>query len=53
LDYAPHLEVETYTWEVLPGEGKPDLVAGLTRELVATRGLLAEVAWIDKIPGSN
>ena len=40
LDYAPHLEVETYTWGVLPGEDKPDLVTGLTRELVATRALL-------------
>jgi sugar phosphate isomerase/epimerase len=40
LDYAPHLEVETYTWGVLPGEDKPDLVTGLTRELLATRALL-------------
>ena len=23
LDYAPHLEVETYTWEVLPGNDTP------------------------------
>lgn len=42
LDYAPHLEVETYTWEVLPGAGA-DLVEGLARELTATRGLVAEV----------
>jgi hypothetical protein len=41
LDYAPHLEVETYTWNVLPGGDKPDLVTGLTRELSATRELLA------------
>jgi hypothetical protein len=40
LDYAPHLEVETYTWGVLPGEDKPDLVTGLTREILATRALL-------------
>jgi sugar phosphate isomerase/epimerase len=40
LDYAPHLEVETYTWDVLPGAGV-DLVDGLTRELRATEGLLA------------
>jgi hypothetical protein len=50
LDYAPHLEVETYTWEVLPGGGKPDLVAGLTAELSATRDLLASlrgsVSWV-------
>jgi len=42
LEYAPHLEVETYTWEVLPGTGPADLVEGLARELTATRKLLAE-----------
>lgn len=41
LDYAPHLEVETYTWQVLPGQAKPDLVTGLSRELSATAALLA------------
>lgn len=40
LDYAPHLEVETYTWEVLPDGGRPNIVDGFTRELVATRQLL-------------
>lgn len=40
LDYAPHLEVETYTWEVLPGDQKPTLVEGLTRELQAASTLL-------------
>lgn len=44
LSYAPHLEVETYTWEVLPGTGAADLVGGLTRELTATRTLLARLA---------
>lgn len=44
LDYAPHLEVETYTWQVLPGEKPPSLVDGLTAELEATRGLLAEIS---------
>jgi sugar phosphate isomerase/epimerase len=43
LDYAPHLEVETYTWEVLPGAGPADLVKGLTRELTATDELLGAV----------
>lgn len=43
LNYAPHLEVETYTWEVLPGAGKIGLVEGLTQELAATRELLASV----------
>ena len=43
LPYAPHLEVETYTWEVLPNRPTVDLVEGLTRELTATRSLLAEV----------
>jgi hypothetical protein len=40
LDYAPHLEVETYTWPVLPGGARVDLVEGLSRELLATRELL-------------
>ena len=44
LDYSPHLEVETYTWEVLPGSGRPDLVNGLTGELNATAALLAELS---------
>ncbi|HEY2587862.1 MAG TPA: metabolite traffic protein EboE [Tepidisphaeraceae bacterium] len=43
LPYAPHLEVETYTWEVMPGAGPADLVGGLTQELVATADLLARV----------
>ena len=44
LDYAPHLEVETYTWNVLPGETTPDLVSGMTSELTATYALLDEIA---------
>jgi hypothetical protein len=40
LDYAPHLEVETYTWEVLPDGKQVSLVDGLTQELQATRDLL-------------
>ena len=40
LNYAPHLEVETYTWEVLPGGGVPNIVDGFTRELLATKKLL-------------
>lgn len=41
LPYAPHLEVETYTWEVLPDGGRRHVVEGLARELQATRELLA------------
>ena len=41
LSYAPHLEVETYTWEVLPGSSPGHLVTGLSRELQATHDLLA------------
>jgi sugar phosphate isomerase/epimerase len=48
LDYAPHLEVETYTWEVLPNRppisGPQPLIDGLTAEMVATRELLAEIS---------
>lgn len=40
LPYAPHLEVETYTWEVLPGAAEGDLANGVARELIATRDLL-------------
>jgi sugar phosphate isomerase/epimerase len=43
LDYAPHLEVETYTWHVLPGEEQPSLIDGLTAELQATRELLTAI----------
>jgi hypothetical protein len=41
LPYAPHLEVETYTWPVLPQASAEPLAAGLARELIATRALLA------------
>ena len=47
LDYAPHLEVETYTWEVLPDDQKPTLVEGLTRELQAAQKLLKTLSEID------
>ncbi len=40
LKSAPHLEVETYTWEVLPSGSSVSLVDGLTRELTATRALI-------------
>ena len=40
LEYAPHLEVETYTWEVLPGAEPADLAAGLAREIVATQQII-------------
>ena len=40
LEYAPHLEVETYTWNVLPGAEEVQLVDGLVRELSATKELL-------------
>ncbi|MFO0871577.1 MAG: metabolite traffic protein EboE [Pirellulales bacterium] len=39
LDYRPHLEVETYTWPVLPGADPVSLVEGLARELLAIREL--------------
>jgi sugar phosphate isomerase/epimerase len=44
LSYAPHLEVETYTWDVMPGGAPRDLVDRLTRELRATQSLLAELS---------
>ena len=43
----PHLEVETYTWNVLPPDERPDgdagLVEGISRELAWTLDLLAEL----------
>jgi len=41
LDYAPHLEVETYAWSVLPLDTLDELVQGLTREMQATFTMLA------------
>ena len=43
LNYAPHLEVETYTWGVLPSGEKPSLVEGISRELCATQLLLGNL----------
>jgi sugar phosphate isomerase/epimerase len=42
LDYAPHLEVETYTWDVMPGRRQVDLVDALAREMAAARSMIAE-----------
>lgn len=46
LPYAPHLEVETYTWEVLPDAppvaSADRLIHGLSAELRATRELIAK-----------
>jgi len=41
LPYTPHLEVETYTWPVMPGADQVPVNEGLARELVATRRLLS------------
>ncbi len=43
LEYAPHLEVETYTWSVMPGENLPGPCEGLAREMNATLQLLADL----------
>ena len=43
LNYAPHLEVETYTWGVLPTGEKPSLVEGIAKELRATHLLLGNL----------
>ena len=48
LNYAPHLEVETYTWVVLPGENQTPLVDGLTEELKATRDAARLTFWHQK-----
>jgi len=43
LDYAPHLEVETYTWEVMPGRQQVDLAEALAKELTAARAMIDAV----------
>lgn len=43
LDYAPHLEVETYTWNVLPGSKSVTVVEGIAAELRATRQILGNL----------
>ncbi|MDZ4686844.1 MAG: metabolite traffic protein EboE [Planctomycetaceae bacterium] len=50
LKYAPHLEVETYTWEVLPDGGRTELVEGFARELRATRTLLNNLTHPNQLP---
>lgn len=40
LDYAPHLEVETYTWEVMPGRQAVDLAEALANEMSAARAMV-------------
>ena len=41
LDYAPHLEVETYTWDMLPESAKSnDIVDYICRELDWVKGQL-------------
>ena len=44
LPYAPHLEVETYTWGVLPGGKQMPLEEGLFKELDSTRELLRTIS---------
>ena len=45
LDPAPHLEVETYTWSVLPEAERPadaaQLIAGLAREIAFAREVVS------------
>jgi hypothetical protein len=43
LDYAPHLEVETYTWEVMPGRQQVDLAEALSREMIAARTMIRDL----------
>jgi len=48
LNYPPHLEVETYTWGVLPGISRQrtnaELIQGLSDELRATRRLIGQIS---------
>ena len=52
IDEVPHLEVETYTWPVMPGDAVQEqesdpvllLTERIAQELVATRDLLRTIA---------
>jgi sugar phosphate isomerase/epimerase len=46
LQYAPHLEVETYTWPVMPDTdaAETNLAAQITRELRSAYDLLSEIS---------
>jgi sugar phosphate isomerase/epimerase len=47
LDYAPHLEVETYTWPVMPGESlaaETTLAERIAMELESAGELLGDIA---------
>jgi sugar phosphate isomerase/epimerase len=51
LDYAPHLEVETYTWPVMPGDGDVStlpLAERIAMELQSAGELLSDVADGDR-----
>ncbi len=45
LDPVPHLEVETYTWSVLPPNARP------TNDVELVRGLAAELRWAQGVLG--
>jgi len=51
LKYAPHLEVETYTWPVMPDSendaGTTDLASQITRELRSAYDLLSEISGVE------
>ena len=47
LDYAPHLEVETYTWPVMPGDSSSPstgLADRIAQEMLSARDLLNDCA---------
>jgi sugar phosphate isomerase/epimerase len=51
LDYAPHLEVETYTWPVMPGDGDVSslpLAERIAMELRSAGELLSDIADGDR-----
>lgn len=51
LEYAPHLEVETYTWGVLPESTRQlKLTEGLVAELSTTQRLLEEIRTARPVP---
>ncbi len=50
LPYAPHLEVETYTWQVLPNAAKHqvDIVESIVNELIWFESVLAKRSLLNE-----
>jgi hypothetical protein len=53
LPYAPHLEVETYTWGVMPLEAPVDLIEAIAREMEWAQTRIDAIRGGTADPGSG